>query len=282
MTSGPEARPKWSVVVPFYNEERFLGATLETLAAQTVYDVEFVLIDNGSTDGSALIADRFRQEAAPRRVVVIFEGRPGKASALESGIAAANGELIATCDADTRYPPDYLSKAQLLFDAGGPRTHAVLAFGAPENPAKRRLVLAKGAAVARLMPRQTHSGGYGQSFRAAALRAVGGFSRDRWRYCLMDHEIMHRIAKRGRLAYSPDHWCEPSARRADRRRVRWTAFERLLYHVTPFERKDWFFYEFLARRFEKRGVGELNLRRKEWDRDEAAAPQAATESAFSE
>ena len=75
---------------------------------------------------------------------------------------------------------------------------------------------------------------------------------------------MHRVGKFGELHYDFEHWCRPSARRASRANVRWTVAERLLYHVTPPRDRDWFFYHFLRRRFEMRGMSELNLRQKPW------------------
>ena len=58
------AVPRISVVVPIYNVERYLEACLESVAAQTFGDLEVVMVDDGSTDGSAAIAEAF---AAPRR-----------------------------------------------------------------------------------------------------------------------------------------------------------------------------------------------------------------------
>ncbi|MEL7491440.1 MAG: glycosyltransferase family A protein [Pseudomonadota bacterium] len=272
MTANASRNPSaWTVVLPFYNEEGFLEETLASLAAQTL-PARLILVDNASTDRSPEIAGAFARDHPHLAVTIVLEETPGKASALETGIALVETDFVATADADTFYPPDYLEQANALFEKAGPGGVATLAFGTPREgapghgPARR-----KGAMVSRLMPRQTHSGGYGQSFRTADLKAVGGFSRDLWPYCLMDHEIMHRLTKRGRLLYSADHWCAPSPRRSDRARVRWTLGERLLYHVTPFERRDWFFYKFLKKRFDARGVSELNLRKKEWATNHAKA-----------
>jgi glycosyltransferase involved in cell wall biosynthesis len=259
-------RQSFAVVLPFFNEERFLPGTLASLAAQSRAADRIVLVDNASTDGSPQIARDFAA-ANPRLCVELRrESRPGKASALALGLAGVRDGLVATCDADTYYPPAYLARAEALFSAA-PDIEAVLAFGVPSADERRtRALRAKGALMAALAPRQTHAGGYGQSFRAEALHRAGGFSPDHWRYCLMDHEIMHRIVRQGgRLAYDAGHWCVPSKRRGDRRRVRWTLAERLLYHVIPLSRRDWFFYDFLAPRFERRKLGELALRDQPWN-----------------
>jgi glycosyltransferase involved in cell wall biosynthesis len=256
----------FAVVLPFYNEERFLGATLASLAAQKRTPDRMVLVDNASTDASPDIARAFAAAHPALKVDVRQERRAGKASALRCGLDDVRKGYVATCDADTFYPPDYLSRAEAIFDRTG--AAAVLAFGvASADPAATSALRAKGALMARLAPGQTHGGGYGQSFRTDALHAAGGFSPERWPYCLMDHEIMHRIVRDGgRLGYDIDHWCVPSPRRTDRKRVRWTLPERLFYHVVPRSRRDWFFYGYLGPRFERRKLGELALREQPWNR----------------
>ncbi len=261
----PFAPDPFAIVLPFFNEERFLGATLASLAAQTRKADRIILVDNASSDRSPEIARAFAADNSALNVEVRREARPGKASALACGLAGVTTGLIATCDADTHYPPHYLERAGHIFSAR-PDVAAVIAFGVSSpDPAASALLRAKGRAMALLAPRQTHGGGYGQAFRADALQRAGGFSPARWPYCLMDHEIMHRIVRNGgALGYAFDHWCVPSPRRGDRKRVRWTLGERLFYHVIPAARRDWFFYDFLAPRFANRRLGELALREQPW------------------
>ena len=122
-------------------------------------------------------------------------------------------------------------------------------------------------AVSRIWPRQTHTGGYGQTFRTAAYRAAGGYAHRHWPYVLMDHEVMERLLRHGRAVYPWDLWCCPSTRRTDRRGVRWTLSERLLYHLTPAAAKPWFFYRFLGPRLAARRQDHLTLRQKPWQDD---------------
>lgn len=258
------AKRRWSVVIPFFNEEAFLGATLASIAAQTLAPDRIILVDNGSTDASRSLAEGFLRAHPKLSAVIVSEPHPGKASALKAGLALADTNFVATCDADTIYPPAYLETADRLFRKGGERTAAVLAIGVPDGRIPQMLARAKSALAAMLMPSQAHSGGYGQSFRASALKDAGGFGPERWKFCLMDHEIIHRLTKRGVVLHDYSHWCRPSPRRGNRTRVRWTLGERLLYHVTPRRWRDWFFYRFLPRRFEARRVSELNLREKPW------------------
>lgn len=261
-------RSGWTIVAPFYNEERYLGAMLASLLAQTRAPRRVIFVDNASTDASQAAVDAFRAGNPDIETLALQESRPGKVSALRTGIAAVDTEYTALCDADTIYPPRYLERAEALLGSGAA---AALAFGLKEaaSPALNVLRAAKGRAASLLMPRQAHSGGFGQAFRTSALRAAGGYCPDRWPYMVADHEIIHRVEKFGRIAYSARHACTPSSRRRDRRRVDWSLAERLLYHVTPHRRRDWFFYTFLAERFEQRGLVNANLRQRDWERKAA-------------
>ncbi|WP_294322606.1 glycosyltransferase [uncultured Sphingomonas sp.] len=251
---------RWTFVIAYYNEADFLPATLAALAAQTV-PFRLVLVDNGSTDGSDAIARAF---AAPGiEVVNLSEARPGKIHALEAAMGELTTEFAAFGDADTWYPPHYLAEAERAFDAD-PRTVAVMALGVDASGQKLRRALYAGF-VTKLLSKQTHTGGYGQAFRTSALVEAGGFSEALWPYVLLDHEIMQRVAKLGRVVYPYEFWAKPSPRRSDRRRVRWTLGERILYHATPFAAKDWFFYRFLGPRLKARGITHLNLRDKPWE-----------------
>lgn len=263
VSDGPE---RWSLIIPYFNEEDFIDRTLASVAAQTVRPIELILVNNASTDASPAIVRRFAEAHADLDVIMLDEPRPGQARALETGIAAATGTLTAICDADTIYPPAYLETAQTLFARGGPAMAAVIAFGVGD-PESREADFArlKGALVGRLLARQCHGGGYAHAFRTDILKSVGGYSQALWPYCLKDHELMHRVSKVGRLGYSRDHWCIASDRRSSRANIRWTLGERLIYHATPHAFKDWFFYDFLKARFEARGLSELKLRERDWE-----------------
>jgi hypothetical protein len=85
-----------------------------------------------------------------------------------------------------------------------------------------------------------------------------------WPYVLMDHEVMQRVLKLGRAVYPRDFWCMPSPRRGDRRSVRWTLAERLVYHASPLSWRDWYFYRFLGPRLAARNATHAKLREKTW------------------
>jgi glycosyltransferase involved in cell wall biosynthesis len=260
---------RWTFVIAYYNEEAYLADTLSSLAAQTLRPFRLVLVDNGSTDASATIARAFASDGI--ELVHLSESRPGKIVALERAMAAITTDYVAFGDADTFYPSHYLATAEAALDAD-PRVVAAMATDVPLDPVKARRKRRHNRIVSRLWPKQTHTGGFGQTFRSAALIAAGGYAERHWPYVLMDHEIMQRVVQQGRVVYPYDLWCVPSDRRGDRRRVRWTLAERLLYHLTPAGAKDWYFYRFLGPRLARRKLGHLNLREKTWEDQARSSP----------
>jgi len=112
---GAQERRRISVVVPFYNVERYLGDCVAALRAQSYprCDYEIILVDNATTDRSAEIAGRFDD------VTVLRQPVPGSYSARNMGIQAACGEIIATIDPDCRADPDWLEQiAEAMKDPG--------------------------------------------------------------------------------------------------------------------------------------------------------------------
>ena len=247
----------WSIVLPYFNEHAYLPATLKSLREQTLKPARIILVDNASTDGSAELARSLTANAGID-VVHVHEPRPGKINALETGLARVDTAFVAFCDADTFYPSEYLARCNEIF-ADDDTVVAAMATGSPST--WKRL---KTLSVAKILYRQTHTGGFGQSFRTEALRQVGGYSAARWPFVLEDHEVMQRLFKIGRAKHAFDLWCLPSNRRSDRANVNWSMAEQLLYHLVPFALKDWFFYSFLTKRFTRRGLANVNLREKTW------------------
>src|SRR3954464_13788100 len=81
--------PRISVVVPIYNVEAFLDECLESLAAQTMGDFEAVLVEDGSTDASAAIAERF--VARDGRFRLVSQPNGGLSRARNTGVEASAG-----------------------------------------------------------------------------------------------------------------------------------------------------------------------------------------------
>ncbi len=261
------ALARWTIVIPYFNEEAFLPATLASLSAQTHRPFRVILVDNGSTDNSPALARAWAQAQQGIRTTLLSEPTPGQVHALAAGVAAVETEFLAICDADTLYPPGYLETATARMDAAPPSTVGFIAHDTHADPDSLRERAGRWLythIVPKLLRRQAHGGGYGHLMRTAPFRASGGYSAQLWPYVLKDHELVHRLTKQGDIGYATDLWVQPSDRRADRKGVRWTLFERVLYHLTPPFTKDWFFYGFLRPRFIARGQKDTVLREQNW------------------
>ena len=87
-----------SVVVPVYNVEQYLPKCMESLLAQTLEDIEVMLVDDGSPDGCPALCDRYAEEDG--RVRVIHKSNGGVSAARNDGLAAATGDYVIFCDSD--------------------------------------------------------------------------------------------------------------------------------------------------------------------------------------
>jgi len=131
---------KLSVVVPVYNERYLVGELLRRVLAVTapeIRELEILVIDDGSSDGSLEV---LRQMAAahPERIRLLEQGKnQGKGAAIRRGIAAATGDLILFQDADLEYDPrDYPRLVRPFLEDG-----ADVVYGSRFLPSDRRRVL---------------------------------------------------------------------------------------------------------------------------------------------
>lgn len=108
--AGSDARPLVSVVLPTYNEAQTLPelmSRLEAVARQLDgrYRFEFILVDDGSTDGSAGVTESLR-ESEPRLRLVRLRRNYGQTAALQTGFDHATGDIVISMDADLQHFPE--------------------------------------------------------------------------------------------------------------------------------------------------------------------------------
>ena len=114
---GGPVLPRLSVVVPFHDAVGQLEACVESLLAQTHPNVEIVLVDDGSVDGSADLARGYASDH--RRVRLVSQAHLGVGAARNAGVAKARGTHLAFCDADdTVLPQGYERLASALLESG--------------------------------------------------------------------------------------------------------------------------------------------------------------------
>ena len=96
---------KVSVVVPVYNTEAFLAQCLDSLVNQTLDEIEIVVVNDGSPDGSQAIIDDYAARY-PDKIVALSKPNGGLGSARNAGIARATGRYIGFVDSDDFVEPD--------------------------------------------------------------------------------------------------------------------------------------------------------------------------------
>src|SRR5712664_4686447 len=113
---------KVSIVTISFNQGKFLERAIRSVVEQDYPDIEYIVVDPGSTDGSRDIIERYR----PRIAKAILEPDNGPADGLNKGFAAATGEILAYINADDAYLPGAIAKAVAAFEA---RPHADVIYG---------------------------------------------------------------------------------------------------------------------------------------------------------
>ena len=131
-----------SVVVPVYNVEIYLPECLDSLLASQHADLEIVVVDDGSTDGSGAVADSYA--ARESRITVVHTDNRGLGAARNEGLRHITGDFIAFADSDDVVPPTaYAVMAESLNQTGADfATGSILlleATGLTEPPWMRRL-----------------------------------------------------------------------------------------------------------------------------------------------
>ena len=99
--------PFVSVVLPVYNSVNFLRASVKSVQEQTYSSWEIILVNDGSTDGSAELAEKLAEEDC--RIKTVHQSNSKQGKARNNGIKHATGEWIAFLDADDLWPPNKLS-----------------------------------------------------------------------------------------------------------------------------------------------------------------------------
>jgi glycosyltransferase involved in cell wall biosynthesis len=96
-----------SIVIASYNADAYLKRCLDSLLSQTYPNLEIIVIDDGSTDGTANILDTYQRENGDR-LVIVHQANQGAAKARNKGIGIARGELLTFVDADDYLDRDFL------------------------------------------------------------------------------------------------------------------------------------------------------------------------------
>ena len=104
--------PRFSVIMPLYNKERYVKKAIESVIAQTYRDFELIIIDDGSTDNSLEVVKGLKIE--DRRLKTLTQSNSGVAVARNRGVAESHGEFVCFLDADDWWEPTFLEEMDKL------------------------------------------------------------------------------------------------------------------------------------------------------------------------
>jgi cellulose synthase/poly-beta-1,6-N-acetylglucosamine synthase-like glycosyltransferase len=223
------------VVVPAYNAERTVVDTVQSALAQTFTDLELLVVDDGSTDGTVGRLEAIRDP----RLAVRSVSHAGLAATRNRGIAATRGALVAFLDADDLWTPDKLACQVAALDAhpeAGAAYSWVRFVDAAGHPVgAQRAVSLTGDVYAALLVENIAPSGSNLLVRRGALEDVGGFdpacqvSEDwelavrlaaRWPFVVVPrHQVFYRQtpgSMTAGLSASPERWAEAMRAVVDR------------------------------------------------------------------
>jgi len=190
-------RPAVSVVIPAYNAASFIERTLDSVLAQTFEDYEIVVVDDGSTDGTRTVVDRY---IADRKLRGMCLTQPNKriAAARNAGMRAARAPIIALLDHDDIWLPEKLAKTMKAFaehpEAGLVGHHIVMV-----RAGRQMRIFRKGPAGERMYERLLLEGNAvspsAASFKKDLALSIGGFREEERFNTVEDYDFWLRLSK---------------------------------------------------------------------------------------
>lgn len=195
------ALPKVSIVTPSFNQAPFLEQTLRSVLEQDYPNLEYIVIDGGSTDGSCEIIQKYADRLA------YWQSQPdqGQTDAINQGFAHATGEILAWLNSDDLLLPGAVSAAVRALEE---HPEAAMVYG------DALLINAQGETIGKFPAAQTdhrklrrgyvHIPQQASFFRAELWRKVGPL--DVSFYFAMDYDLWVRLAALAPLVYVPQLW----------------------------------------------------------------------------
>jgi glycosyltransferase involved in cell wall biosynthesis len=193
--------PLVSIVTPSFNQARYFEATIRSALEQDYPNIEYIVVDGGSTDGSVEIIKKY----ADRLAWWVSEKDQGQTDAINKGFARARGDILAWINSDDTYEPGAVSAAvKYLQD----HPDVGMVYGDAHFIDEGGRVIGKFAArqtdYLRLRRGYVHIPQQAAFFRADLWREVGPL--DPSFYFAMDYDLWVRLAARAPIQYTPQMW----------------------------------------------------------------------------
>ena len=190
-----------SVVTPSFNQAQFLEATILSVLDQDYPNLEYIIVDGGSTDGSLEIIQHYSN----RLSWWVSEKDQGQTDAINKGFARANGEILAWLNSDDTYHPNAVSEAVELLSG---RPEVGLVYGDADFINQNGSVIGRFPAAQtdykRLRRGYVHIPQQASFWRADLWKKVGPL--DPSFYFAMDYDLWVRLARLAPIEYVPRLW----------------------------------------------------------------------------
>lgn len=195
------SQPLVSIITPSYNQVVYLEETIRSVLSQDYPNIDYIIVDGGSTDGAVDIIQRY----ADRLAWWISEPDQGQTDAINKGFAHARGEILAWLNSDDTYLPYAIAEAVEYLQS---HPDIGMVYG------DANLVDQNGAVIGKFPARQTdykrlrqgyvHIPQQTAFFRASLWRQVGPL--DPTFYFAMDYDLWVRLARLAPIEYYPRLW----------------------------------------------------------------------------
>lgn len=195
-----QALPKVSIITPSYNQAQYLEQTILSVLGQDYPNLEYIIMDGGSTDGSVEIIKKY----ADQLTCWVSEPDEGQADAINKGFRRATGEVVAWLNSDDVYLPGTIGKAvthlQEYPDVGMVYgdLRSINALGEPINAIRYQQYDLKNLLSMQIIGQPT------VFMRANILKRAGYLSLD-YNF-LLDHHLWLRMIQQAQIKYFPDEW----------------------------------------------------------------------------
>ncbi len=193
--------PLVSIITPSFNQAAFLEATIRSVLEQDYPNLEYIIVDGGSTDGSAEIIRRY----ADRLAWWVSERDRGQTDAINKGFARARGSILAWLNSDDTYQPGAVREAVAYLLA---HPEAGMVYGDGNFIDEHGRVIGQFPSaqtdLQKLRRGYVHVCQQSSFFRADLWRAVGPL--DPSFFFAMDYDLWVRLAQRAPLVYLPRTW----------------------------------------------------------------------------
>ena len=203
------SNPTVTVVIPAFNAQATIAETLLSARTQTYDQLEIIVVDDGSTDGTAAIV-RQHSEADPR-VKVIHQANAGVAAARNAGAAAATGDFIAPLDADDVWLPEKIERQIEPFMNGDAQLGVVYAWSTMIGEGGKVMAAPRPDTAGWVLPemalRNFIGNGSSPLIRTTAFRDTAGYDptlRNRGGQGCEDRKLYLQLAAKWRFAVIPE------------------------------------------------------------------------------